>query len=358
MMILGTAVRRFLAVCVLAAMAAGGVRAFETDQYNLPPVPLADIGDEVSEYVAGNIRQAAERLNTRIAAAEACLAQTEKSRPKGCGRADAERRKLAAARSGEAAAREVYRLLGDGIFPLSHIGSWLKSHKFGGSPARYTAKYGDSIWAILPTNYLTISPTIRMYGVEFGVDKIEHLLQQGYTYYKTYTKETARGAANEAAAKRAVRWGQMSERTFYGFLVSGVFSNADLYSNFAGMKFYIGLTSPVTIGGEVRPATLVLSEGRWKMSDGAAAGLLKPFITEHLNEALNPNGFSFLVYGYVRGVVTKRACPQWKKAFPEYTRDSLERLTASLRLWHGEDYGFTGKKRMISIGERCFDSGR
>ena len=40
---------------------------FETDQYNLPPVPLADIGDEVSEYVALNLRAAVDKVNSDIA---------------------------------------------------------------------------------------------------------------------------------------------------------------------------------------------------------------------------------------------------------------------------------------------------
>ena len=36
--------------------------AFETDQYNLPPVPLADIGDEVSEYVEDKLRLAVAKV--------------------------------------------------------------------------------------------------------------------------------------------------------------------------------------------------------------------------------------------------------------------------------------------------------
>ncbi len=55
------------------------VFAFETDQYNLPTVPLADIGDEVSEYVEGHIREAIGKLNTKIAHGEACLADNSKT---------------------------------------------------------------------------------------------------------------------------------------------------------------------------------------------------------------------------------------------------------------------------------------
>ncbi|CAN5876298.1 hypothetical protein BH24ACI1_BH24ACI1_14180 [soil metagenome] len=35
--------------------------AFETDQYNLPAPPLADIGDEVSEYTEENLKKAIDK---------------------------------------------------------------------------------------------------------------------------------------------------------------------------------------------------------------------------------------------------------------------------------------------------------
>ena len=41
--------------------------AFETDQFNLPPVPLADIGDEVSEHVEETLRFAVAKVNADIA---------------------------------------------------------------------------------------------------------------------------------------------------------------------------------------------------------------------------------------------------------------------------------------------------
>jgi len=37
---------------------------FETDQYNLPPTPLADIGGEVYEYTPENISKANEKVNS------------------------------------------------------------------------------------------------------------------------------------------------------------------------------------------------------------------------------------------------------------------------------------------------------
>ncbi len=49
-----------LFLCVVLLMQANIAFAFETDQYNLPPEPLADIGDEVSEYAEQNLRNAGD----------------------------------------------------------------------------------------------------------------------------------------------------------------------------------------------------------------------------------------------------------------------------------------------------------
>src|SRR4029078_1554969 len=134
-------------------------------------------------------------------------------------------------------AREVFKQLGDGVFPLSHIGGWITSHRFHANPATYKTSYGNSIYILSPTNYVTISPTVRLYGSEFGTDKIEHFFQQGYSYYRRYKTSMASGPSAAEAVRRAIKWGQMTERTYFGSLVSGVFSNADLFANFAGMKF-------------------------------------------------------------------------------------------------------------------------
>jgi hypothetical protein len=46
-----------------------------------------------------------------------------------------------------------------------------------------------------------------MYGSEFGTDKIAHIFQQGYTYYKSYRRNLAKKAEPAEAVKRAIDWG-------------------------------------------------------------------------------------------------------------------------------------------------------
>src|SRR5258708_33784028 len=60
--------------------------AFETDQYDLPPHPLADIGDEVAGHVELKLRIAVDKINAGISEAENCIAaDATHRRLHGCG---------------------------------------------------------------------------------------------------------------------------------------------------------------------------------------------------------------------------------------------------------------------------------
>ena len=344
-----------LLLCITLLLQSSVAFAFETDQYNLPPVPLADIGDEVSEYTEENIQTALTKINAEIVERQACLENIIEKKAK-CDSPEIERKRLAYLRSEEAIAREVFKLLGDGIIPFTKSGSWMNSHRFRAQPARFKTSYRQSIFVFLPTDYLTISPTVNLYGSQFGTDKIAHFFQQGYTYYRIYERALAKGLTVDAAAKKAVRWGRMTERTYYGTLVGGVFSNADLFANYIGMKFYQGLTRPIKLGNAVRPAILLLKEGSWTINENADPGeaLIKPFITDHLNEALNPSLFIPGLRSSVRGIVKKQSCPQWRKLYPNLLQADLETKSTELKHWNGEDYGFKDSKKFVTIANTCF----
>ena len=142
-------------------------------------------------------------------------------------------------------------------------------------------------------------------------------------------------------------------------LVAGVYSNGDLAANFVGMKFYQGLTREVRIGDTTRPAILLLRDGFWTFNQSVSLRelLLKPFISDHLNEALNPSIFTrYLgVRAYVRRTVRRRSCEKWFDQYPDLSRASLEEASRALRFWHGEDYGFTGSEHFVTIANTCFE---
>jgi hypothetical protein len=346
-------------LCVVLLSPTPGL-AFETDQYNLPPQPLADIGDEVSEYTETNLRKAVDKINGEILARQSCLEKTARNSSKlKCGSTEKEREKLNYLRSEAAVAREVYELLGAGFPPFTKSDTWLNSHEFKNQPARYKPDWSESIFALNPINHFTLSPTVKIYGSQFGTDKIAHFFQQGYTYYKTYTRALAENKTPDEAVRKAVRWGRMTERTYYGTLLSGVYSNGDLAANYAGLKFYQGLTHDIKIGDVIRLAVLILKNGVWAINDGVdlRRTLIKPFMTDHFNEALNPSIFTtFLgLRSYVRRTVRKHSCDEWRRQHPNLSQTDLTRDSQSLRFWYGEDYGFKSSDDFVTIQSVCFE---
>ena len=329
--------------------------AFETDQFNLPEKPLADIGAEVHDYVEENVEKAIEKINAEIVARQNCL---DNKQAKNCESAAKNRQRLNYLRSENAVARAVYNRLGAGVVPFTASGSWMESHRFKAQPARYKTSLKESIFATFPSNYLTISETVNLYGEQFGTDKIAHIFQQGYTYLRIYERALAKGLSKEAATKRANDWGRMSERTFYGNLVSGVYSNADLAANFAGLKFYQNLTGQIKIGEQLKLPLVVLKNGVWKFNETVelSESLLKPFVTAHLNEALNSSIYTkfFGLRSSVRGRVVKRACGEWRTLHPNRSKADYDEISLRLQTWHGEDYGFTADENFITIGNTCF----
>jgi hypothetical protein len=352
---------QYRVACLLCLVVFGGAlpgRAFETDQYDLPPTPLADIGDEVSDRVEQKLHEAIEKLNSEIARREACLHLPTSAKVKSCKAVD-EVAKLEYLRSEDGVAHAAYEALGTGIPPFSTFETWMEKHRFKNQPARYKISFWKSIFLAWPTDAFIMSPTVKLYGSEFGTDKIGHLLQQGYTYYTIYQHSLTAGASPEKARREAVQWGRKTEQTFYGTVLTGVYSNGDLFANYVGLKFYQGLTQEIKVGTSTRPPILILMNGSWVFNDrvNMREVLLKPLVSDHLNEALNPSIFTQLLdlRGYVRRKVATRSCARWFNRYSELTRAGLEEESRSLEFWYGEDYGFTNSELFITIGNTCFD---
>ena len=347
-----------IVVILLALLLPQMAFGFETNQYDLPRQPLADIGPEVTAHVERKLRAAVDKINEEILARQNCLSAGSDYRSKGdCREPGAEQKRLDYLRSADGIAQAVFDQLGAGVVPFTSMGTWMDSHHFTAQPARYRTSYLKSIFILNPGIALTISPTVKLYGSEFGTDKVAHVFQQGYTYYKAYRRASGEGATPAEATAKAVRWGQKSERTFYGTLVAGVYSNGDLAANYAGLKFYQGLTKPIVTGDKTRSAVLELYEGTWRFTNHSDEPLLKPFISDHFNEALNPSIFSKLLgwRWFIRRSVRKRSCDQWRQRYPELSRTALEEMSQGLRLWHGEDYGFTDSEDFVTIANTCFE---
>jgi hypothetical protein len=46
---------------------------------------------------------------------------------------------------------------------------------------------------------------------------------------------------------------------------------------------------------------------------------------------------------------------QWRERDPQLSRRALEERSRALRMWHGEDYGFTDSEDFVTIANTCFE---
>src|SRR5687767_7462361 len=190
---LGIAIFAAVTCGLIAGMPRAAV-ALETDQFTVPPAPLADIGPELAAEVMRRIERAVDSVNAR-AARHARKAEAAR----GFWRRH-HLRAAAAELSETRLAREVYaRLAGPGL-PECHIERWVRSNRFAREPALFEMScgrgaYGPSPFARSPF-IMSLSPTVNAFGTHCGVDKIGHIFQQGFEYFDHYARRTARRGGN------------------------------------------------------------------------------------------------------------------------------------------------------------------
>jgi hypothetical protein len=132
-----------------------------------------------------------------------------------------------------------------------------------------------------------------------------------------------------------------------------VYSNADLAANYAGLKLFLNLTRPVTIDGRLHPPILVIKGGLWHINPEAGEHWLRPYFTDHHNEALNPNRYSDQLRDTVRSRFPERAA-KWVAFYHSDRATESERLDR-LATWYGEEYGHSGLDQVVSVLDLHFD---
>jgi hypothetical protein len=198
-----------------------------------------------------------------------------------------------------------------------------------------------------------LSPTINLNGIYLGTDKLGHFFEQGYEYYEVYRHELAHGRDEATAFRKAVELGVSQENGIYGKMIDNVYSNADLAANYAGLKFYINLTRPITLGGVHYEPILTFRDNRWQFNEKARRDFLRPFITEHLNEAMNPCRYSWPLRVGVRNNV-RVLVPRWL-AFYNTTLPQEQQRLQQITKWYGEDYGHSGFKNVVTLFDALAD---
>ena len=335
--------------CLLAcATTAPGL---ETDQFTVPPSPLVDIAPQFQQHVTAVLQGVVAKTNIRYlretkAAAEATSASSKEKHAK----------KAAECLTEDFIAEAFYDEVGHGL-PECEIEAWVVRSHFPGTPAKFDPSMGDSIYGgnlfLKPLTMQELSPTVNLFGVYMGTDKIGHVFQQGYEYFEAYRKAEAKGAAPADAARKAVEVGVDQENGFFGLVMVGVYSNGDLAANYAGLKFYQNLTRPLTVGGRALPPILVKRQDLWEINPAAGAAWLQPFFTDHCNESLNPSHYSSQLRNTVLRNFPGRA-ERWV-SFYHSTRSAEAARLKRLSTWYGEDYGHSGTDKVVSVLDLYYD---
>lgn len=322
-------------------------KAEETDQFTLPPKPLIDIGPTVSHRLADILEKVMNQTNGEI---QALQSKAQVSRHAAT--------QLAERRTEGYLVELIYKEAGIGL-PESTLERWLHWGAFPQElqPMRFTAiwPWKTVYWMVIsqfPGTLFLLSPTINMYGHYFGTDKVGHFFQQGRGYYKNYMWHLAHGKSAAQAKAAIVSRGQNQENGLYGTMINGIFSNADLSANYAGWKFYMNLTHTLKIGEKNYPPILVLKGDKWEFApDINKDNLLKPYVNDNLNEALNP-GHYFFLRSVIRRNIKKR-CADWIERY-KITHESVQVKLAETSLWQGENYGHWLPEKDAVTLDSCF----
>ncbi|MCX5659696.1 MAG: hypothetical protein NTW19_08245 [Planctomycetota bacterium] len=354
-----------IAAILLAAAAMGlpthEARGNETDQFTLPPrEQFADVGPCFSRDTYYRLANLVEKTNNRIA--EALLVQDEHERET----------RIEALRSPAHLADALRESYPPGFFDMMNVEDELRSDEmrklFPGKITAYRTVnwiYRDVLLPVDPRKAVLLfqSSTIRMYGVMVGVDKLGHFHDLGHFYFKDYLNGRALGLDEAHALKRTIGTytrGLISEDAMIGAWATGVAANGDLAANYAGYKFYRNLTEAVRLpGGMVEP--LIIRKGHFLALNkhvGPDTDFMKPFVTNHMNEALNPSRFEWSMHG----VINARLRRQAKEILAFYAdekgnprpREWFEKTMEELSTYGGEDYGHTKIDPKVTIAGQCF----
>ena len=307
-----------LALLVASIFVASHVAvATETDQFTTPTRPLYDVGPALSRKVVEIIESD---------------------------------------RTGDDPERVLSEWAGRNIF-ASRLALWVKEIRVEEGPVRFRPSVFDSVYRLafspVPASFWFDSPTVNVHGYYMGTDKIDHFFRQGHEYFEFVMQKEAEGFDATGAIAVAVARGVNQEHTYLGTLTTGVYSNADLAANYAGMKFYLNLRQPVRIGERVWPPLFERSPAGWRLRPEINPDrLLEPFVSNHLDESLNPSRYRFS-----RGSISSRIrdrCDLWVHFYADRLGLVAPSGQSFATNWFGEEYGhWLPPTDEVSISTEC-----
>ncbi|MBL7687511.1 MAG: hypothetical protein JNJ49_05710 [Bdellovibrionaceae bacterium] len=364
-------------ILVLVAVFSLNTSAYETDQYTVSPQPLADIGEDLSTFIHMRLKEGVDEINhlradlprtVEALRAEAARAEDFASAVQRLTQAEELERQLSTQAGQLKYLFQKYSLAitwndqRDGVFGIGLSYAQYPNDLKNGKVVSYTPDKLNTIYSysgfhrIISPSYFVFASTVNVYGTSMGVDKIGHLFNQGYEYSEAYEKHLNAGLAPSKALRHAIDLGVEAEDGLFGMLVDGVYSNADLAANFAGFMFYQNLFHDMNFRGATHRRIIEVDrQGNLALSRSPENGprvLMKRFISEHLDESINPNILERLQREPVRRAIRAR-CASWLKAYGSPSKQQLIATIDRTKLWFGYDYGRRSEESILPQ-EECF----
>lgn len=346
---------------VVLACTGLNARAHETDQYSVPiGRQFADLRFWFSEYMYDKLAGAVEATNEKIR------------------RTLRDGQPTAATAKAQSPDNLAWALLLE--FPpvityVETLEGQLKSAKLRSRYPGLVVSYMPTTWiyhhpmlVLDPTKITRLKRTSTMMvnGSYFGTDKVVHFVHMGYLYFAEYRRTLAKGLPVDEAIKNAVNMGAgshfFSENNILGYLPTGVVSNGDKAADYVGMKMFLNLTEPVMLKGSMHPPLLVREGEFYRFNSHVRrdSDFFNVFVSDHWNEAFNPNTYGPGIARWVMEEVRSR-CPDILAFYQDesgrpHTKAGFRRIAEELSTYYGEDYGFDGNlDEMVSVMTACFE---
>lgn len=155
-------------------------------------------------------------------------------------------------------------------------------HKRGLSDGFFTSVF-NSIYRAVPQVYLTsISSVLKFNSIIVGDDKFAHFFAFGRRYYERYLKMLEKNLSEARAEEEVIQYGIRIENGFFGKLLDGVFSHADLESNYQGYRLSRAMC-------EGASSYLKKIEGKWQLTRAID---LRDYINPGMDEFYNNSHFA------------------------------------------------------------------
>ena len=209
---------------------------------------------------------------------------------------------------------------------LRSLGQTLRANVLGAfmvSPLEFYANYSPDVSGVrirkadsiyrnvwfyesVPITFYPLGEVIRVNDVVIGGDKFSHFFNVGWEYYRRAQREGG-------SVEQALDFGTGSEQGIWGQATTGVFSWADLASNFDGMRFWARVTGePDALGDDAQPYVRC-EAGEWVE---AAQFSWEEWVTDAWDEGINCNSYAQRLEGAIEAAMEEASSDEYVFSCP------------------------------------------